>query len=138
MVMPLNWLLFNQERCFCCWSLNGKWCIYIVPLSKVLYIACASHSPTHTFIHRWWCQPCKAPASTSGAIRGSMSCFNTDSGGAQVRICNLGCHPVTLPLSHCRPPPPVLIVIILLKEEMYYVDCHIPEVDMVHRQYSTR
>ena len=30
---------------------NGKWCIYIAPLSKALYIDCSLHSPIHTHIH---------------------------------------------------------------------------------------
>ena len=33
------------------WWHRGKWCIYIVPLSKALYRDCALHSPIHTHIH---------------------------------------------------------------------------------------
>ena len=31
-------------------SVNGKWCIYIAPLSKALHRGCASHSP-HSYTH---------------------------------------------------------------------------------------
>ena len=50
-------------------------CIYIAPLSKVLYNLCLSftHSHTHSHTNGDWL-PCKAPTSSSGAIGGSVSC----------------------------------------------------------------
>ena len=53
---------------------NGKWCIYIVPLSKALYILCITFTHSHTFIHRWRRKPRKAPTCST---RGSGSCSRT-------------------------------------------------------------
>ena len=65
---------------------NGKWCIYIAPLSKILYRDVHDIHPfTHTFIHRWQRKPYKAPAHKEQlGVQGlAEGLFNSNSGGPQ-------------------------------------------------------
>ena len=77
--------------CVSCFILK----LYPVPPS--LYFSCLTPP-----VHRWWRLPCKVPASTSGAVWGSVSCPRTllyaDQGNQQPPQNNM----LAQPLSHSR------------------------------------
>ena len=54
----------------------GRWYLafFLFKFRHLLFVQSDIQLFIHTFIHWWWWLPCKVPASTSGAVWGSVSC----------------------------------------------------------------